>query len=113
MLGKIIQDGSLEARGVVGFYRANSVGDDIQLFDDKTGACIRSKANKLILWWKAINKSCILAIHGLRQQAEPHETNDPCYCLSDFVAPLSTGKEDFIGMFAVSVGFGCEKLCTE
>jgi len=43
MLNKIIQDNSLEARGVVGFYRANSVGDDIKLFDDKTGAHIQSE----------------------------------------------------------------------
>lgn len=45
MLQKIIDDSSLEARGVVGFYRANSVGDDIHLFDDKTGVHTRSESS--------------------------------------------------------------------
>ncbi len=50
-------------------------------------------------------------LHGLRQQSEPNESATNCQCLSDFIAPLESGKEDFIGMFAVSVGFGCEELC--
>ena len=34
-------------------------------------------------------------------------------CLSDFVAPRSSDKHDYIGMFAVSVGFGVEELCAK
>ena len=32
-------------------------------------------------------------------------------CLSDFIAPCDSGVEDYIGMFAVSAGFGCDKMC--
>jgi len=41
---------------------------------------------------------------------EPHENASHCLSLSDFVAPKESGKQDFVGMFAVSVGFGCEEL---
>merc|ERR1711871_1379800 len=33
--------------------------------------------------------------------------------MSDFVAPKSSGKEDYIGAFAVSCGFGCEEICSK
>ena len=38
-------------------------------------------------------------------------TVSPYMCISDFIAPVDTGVQDYIGMFAVSVGFGCEELC--
>jgi 5-methyltetrahydrofolate--homocysteine methyltransferase len=39
------------------------------------------------------------------------ESDEPYYCLSDFVAPKETGLCDYIGLFAVSAGFGCDELC--
>ena len=91
MLKDIIANGSLEARGVVGFYPANSSGDDILIVDPDSG-------------------DHAATLFGLRQQTEPHENSRRCLCLSDFVAPKESGKQDFVGMFAVSVGFGCEEL---
>lgn len=43
---------------------------------------------------------------GLRQQAEKDNRDEPHLCLSDFIAPLSSGVRDYIGMFAVTAGFG-------
>lgn len=53
-------------------------------------------------------------MHGLRQQAEKEkESTSPYLCLSDFIAPKSTGVGDYVGMFAVSCGFGCDSACEE
>ena len=40
----------------------------------------------------------------VKEEVEPH------LCLSDFVAPVESGKRDYIGMFVVSAGFGCSEL---
>ena len=48
-------------------------------------------------------------LYGLRQQAEASQEH--YQCISDFVAPASSGKKDYVGMFAVSAGFGCDELC--
>jgi len=90
LLDDIIENKRLEARGVVGFYPANSIGDDIQLYNESGG------------------ESGVL--FGLRQQTEK-EINDCFSCLSDFIAPKNSGLTDYIGMFAVSAGFGTEDLC--
>ncbi|KAI9316377.1 methionine synthase [Dichotomocladium elegans] len=89
MLKEILAKKTLKATGIVGFYPANSVGDDIEIYEDET----REKVK------------CVF--YGLRQQSEK-ETEEPYYCLSDFVAPK--GIPDYIGMFAVSTGFGCDEL---
>lgn len=47
--------------------------------------------------------------HGLRQQAEK-ESNEPYFCVSDFIAPRESGLSDYIGMFACTAGLGLEKL---
>ncbi|XP_023220424.1 methionine synthase-like isoform X2 [Centruroides sculpturatus] len=96
-LEMIIKDRLLKAKGIVAFYAANSKGDDVILY---------SGDNLL--------KSTPLAIlHGLRQQLEKDSaaTEDPYLCLSDFVAPEDSGINDYIGMFAVSAGFGCKEMC--
>ena len=92
MLNEMIASGSLKSHGIVGFYPANAVGDDIHIYDDEDRKCSRS------------------ILHGLRQQAEI-ESQKSYQCISDFVAPLETGKKDYVGMFAVSSGFGCDELC--
>ena len=43
-------------------------------------------------------------------QGEKDNIDDPCLCLSDFIAPESAGYKDYIGLFAVSAGFGCDTL---
>jgi 5-methyltetrahydrofolate--homocysteine methyltransferase len=82
MLDKIVAEKWLTARGVIGFWRANAVADDVEL----------ENGTKL---------------HFLRQQADkPAERPD--FCLADFVAPKSSGVADWIGAFAVTAGIGIE-----
>ncbi|HOP18921.1 MAG TPA: methionine synthase [Amphiplicatus sp.] len=92
MLKKIVDEKQLTAHGVVGFWPANSDGDDIVLYTDET----RGKE--------------LARFHGLRQQIAKRETGAPNYCLSDFVAPKETGLADYIGAFAVTAGVGEEAL---
>lgn len=92
-LKKIIADKSVKATGIVGFYPANSVGDDIEVYEDET----RSKV--------------VAKFHGLRQQAEKDpEAKEPFLSLSDFIAPKETGIPDYVGLFACSAGFGSDEL---
>jgi 5-methyltetrahydrofolate--homocysteine methyltransferase len=92
LLDRIISEQLLTPRGVYGFWPANQDGDDIVVWNDEA----RSREH--------------LRFHMLRQQAtKPHE--QPYFCLSDFVAPTSTGLEDHIGAFAVTTGVGADALC--
>lgn len=91
MLETIQSEGSLQCRAVLGFWRANSVGDDIELYDD--------------------NGASLETLRGLRQQVQKDSSSDDAYaCLSDFIAPRDSGLHDHIGAFAVSC-FGVEKMC--
>lgn len=96
MLTKIISGNLLEARATVAFFPANSVGDDIHIYANEN-----------------VPQSEPLAVlHGLRQQVEKDSSSDePYYCLSDFVAPIGSDRQDYVGMFALSTGFGTEELC--
>jgi len=87
MLEKIISEGWLQAKAVIGLYAANAVGDDIEIYSDES----RSTA--------------LARFHFLRQQqARPGKPN---YCLADFVAPRENGI-DYLGCFAVTAGLGIE-----
>ena len=93
-LGRIVDERLLGARAVVGFWPANSVGDDIELYTDD-------------------GRSDVLAVvHTLRQQMEkpPGRPNE---ALADFVAPRSSEIPDYLGAFAVSAGFGSAQLVAE
>jgi 5-methyltetrahydrofolate--homocysteine methyltransferase len=92
LLGTIVREESLRARGVYGFFAANSVGDDIVLFTDET----RSKE--------------FGRVHTLRQQWE-RKGQDTFHALADFVAPAESGRRDYVGAFAVTAGHGCDELC--
>jgi 5-methyltetrahydrofolate--homocysteine methyltransferase len=96
MLKRIISEKWLRATGIVTFWPVNSVGDDIQVYEDEDRA------------------EAIGTFYGLRQQAEKDsDSNEPYYCLSDFIAPKSTGLPDYLGAFAVSCGFGVDEKCAE
>lgn len=92
MLQEMVQAKQLQARGVVAFYPAASDGDDVRIFaaDDEERA-----------------GPAVATFHGLRQQSE--RPGQASMCLSDFVAPQS-GPADYVGLFAVSAGFGVEEL---
>jgi 5-methyltetrahydrofolate--homocysteine methyltransferase len=85
MLRRIVSERWLVAKAVVGLWPANSVGDDVEV---STGD---AKAT----------------LHFLRQQVDkPPERPD--FCLADFIAPRDSGKQDWIGAFAVTAGLGIE-----
>ncbi|WP_131114473.1 methionine synthase [Lichenihabitans psoromatis] len=84
MLARIIEEKWFTPRAVIGFWPAQSVGDDIHLFDDETGA--RSET-----------------FFTLRQQLSKRDGR-PNTALSDFVAPGTAGKRDYIGGFVVTAG---------
>jgi 5-methyltetrahydrofolate--homocysteine methyltransferase len=92
LLDRIIDENLITARGVYGFFPANAVGDDIELYTDNT----RTKVLK--------------RFHFLRQQANK-EGSEPCRSLADFIAPKETGLPDYIGGFAVTSGIGLKQLC--
>lgn len=95
LLNRLINSKGLEARGVVGFWPAQSHGDDILLFTDNDVTPTSSNP--------------VATFYGLRQQAEKDSaSSDPYLCLSDFVAPLQSGVRDYVGLFAVAV-FGAEE----
>ncbi|MEM9898435.1 MAG: vitamin B12 dependent-methionine synthase activation domain-containing protein, partial [Pseudomonadota bacterium] len=92
MLADIIDNKLLTAHGVVGFWPANADGDDIVLYNDE-------------------NRNEELArFFCLRQQMPKRSEGAPNYCLSDFVAPVGSGKRDYIGAFAVTAGHGETEL---
>jgi len=94
MLKRIIEEKWLTANGVYGLFPANSVGDDVEIYEDDT------RKNVRLVW------------HGLRQQHVRPE-GKPNYCLSDFVAPKESGVADYVGAFAVTAGLGIEKKLQE
>jgi 5-methyltetrahydrofolate--homocysteine methyltransferase len=87
MLAEIIREKWLQARGVLGIFPANSDGDDILIYESEEARAARAVR-------------CRFA--GLRQQAQK-DTDEPHLCMSDFVAPIDSGVNDFLGAFAVSV----------
>jgi 5-methyltetrahydrofolate--homocysteine methyltransferase len=82
MLDRIVAEKWLTARGVIGLWRANAVGDDVELDDGTT-------------------------LRFLRQQADK-PADRPDFCLADFVAPKTSGVADWVGAFAVTAGIGIE-----
>uniref|UniRef100_A0A4W2GME0 Methionine synthase n=1 Tax=Bos indicus x Bos taurus TaxID=30522 RepID=A0A4W2GME0_BOBOX len=95
MLQALISQKKLQARGVVGFWPAQSIQDDIHLYAE--GAVPQASEP-------------IATFYGLRQQAEKDSaSSDPYLCLSDFIAPLHSGIPDYLGLFAVAC-FGVEEL---
>ena len=91
LLDRIIAEKLLTARAVYGFFAANAVGDDVELYTDGGRGEILDR------------------VHFLRQQSD-REGNEPCRSLADFIAPVETGLGDTIGAFAVSSGFGLKNL---
>ncbi len=93
LLSRIVSEKLLDPRAVYGFFPANSVEDDVELYTDE-------------------NRDRRLAVlHFLRQQTE--KSSDPYLCLADFVAPKESGLPDYIGGFVVTAGHGAEKLIAE
>ncbi len=116
LLKEIVANKSLTAKAALGFFPANSFGDDIILHDfqaDKQEVpCEKHGSHSHVNY--VIEKKDEYSdhsawLHHLRQQGQK-AANLPNRCLSDFVAPLSSGETDFIGAFAVTTGIGIEAL---
>ncbi|HXE58576.1 MAG TPA: methionine synthase [Gemmatimonadales bacterium] len=91
LLDRMVRERLLTARGVVGLFPANAVGDDIELYADE-------------------RRSRVLAVaHTLRQQM-PRPAGRPHLALADFVAPREGGVLDYVGAFAVTAGHGLDEL---
>ena len=91
LLDRIIKEKLLTARGVYGLFRANAVGDDVELYTDETRG------------------ERVETFHFLRQQVG-RDGDKPCRSLADFIAPRETRLRDSIGAFAVTAGIGAHEL---
>ena len=94
MLNMIMEKKRLKLNGLIGFYPANSVGDDIEVYTDETRG---TKSH---------------TFHTLRQQAEK-DVEEPYMALSDFIAPKASGVKDYLGMFVATAGIGLDELTAE
>jgi 5-methyltetrahydrofolate--homocysteine methyltransferase len=91
MLDKIINEKWLTANAVIGIFPANTIGDDIVIYEKKSN-----------------RQQTKTVVHTLRQQNKKAK-GLPNLALSDFIAPVESGQKDFIGAFAITTGIGIEK----
>jgi 5-methyltetrahydrofolate--homocysteine methyltransferase len=91
LLDQIIAQKLIRARGVYGFFPANAVGDDVELYTDETRG-------------QVLSKLCFLRQQQQKAKEEPYRS------LSDFIAPRETGLRDHIAGFAVTTGIGLHEL---
>lgn len=90
LLAQMIDEKSLTAKGVIGLFPANSVGEDIELYTDES------------------RREVLAVFHMLRRQ-QPLKTGGSI-SLADFVAPKDSGVADYMGAFVTCAGFGVEKI---
>jgi 5-methyltetrahydrofolate--homocysteine methyltransferase len=137
ILKMIVDKKLLKARAAVGFYPANAVGDDILLYDfevqDSVTPCDTHGGHshkqyhiKKVAKHEFVKETLsqvaesnflgeeqpyevLTTVHTLRQQGQK-ASSLPNLALADFVAPLETGKVDYVGAFAVTAGIGIEAL---
>jgi 5-methyltetrahydrofolate--homocysteine methyltransferase len=91
MLFDCIATNALKAQAIYGFWPAASLGDDVILFTDES----RSKE--------------LVRFHFLRQQWERKGQSD-FRSLADYIAPLDSGRPDYLGAFVVTAGHGADEL---
>lgn len=90
MLVKIVEEEWLASKAVVGIFPANAEADTIQIYDSHQFQSVRAE------------------LHMLRQQRKK-AVGKPNLSLADFIAPKNSGRQDYIGAFAVTAGIGIEK----
>lgn len=95
MLDRVVRERWLHARAVVGFWPANS-----------------DAAEEIQLWTDATATTPLATLHTLRQQMVKGDGR-PNLALADFVAPLSSGVRDYMGLFAVTTGIGLPERVAE
>jgi 5-methyltetrahydrofolate--homocysteine methyltransferase len=90
MLEQIIREKWLEARAVFGLFPANSVGDDIEIYED-------------------LNRESVLTIQRTLRQQTKKTAGQPNIALADYIAPRDLGINDYIGGFVVTTGIGIDE----
>ncbi len=85
MLARVVEEHWFDPKAVIGFWPANSVGDDIHLYTGESRA------------------ETLARLFTLRQQL-PRRDGKPNLALADFIAPEAAGKVDYIGGFVVTSG---------
>ncbi|SEM13676.1 methionine synthase (B12-dependent) [Maribacter orientalis] len=94
MLKQIISNKQLKAKGIFGLFPANTINeDDINV----SLSAVKGREEEGYIF------------RTLRQQLQKRE-GVADYALSDFIAPKESGREDYIGCFCVSTGFGTAEL---
>jgi 5-methyltetrahydrofolate--homocysteine methyltransferase len=91
MLAKIVNEKKLTAKGIYGIFPANSVDDDIEIYNDGNP---------------------VAKFLTLRQQSQKTQ-GAANLALADFIAPKETGKTDYVGAFCVTTGFGVDEWAAE
>jgi len=117
LLKRIFDEKLLKAKAVFGLFPANTVNDDdIEVTIENCHAELVSASQKGIdeLSPRAQSRGLedILTFLTLRQQSKK-AAGKPNLALADFIAPKSSGRQDYIGAFCVSTGFGTEALAKE
>ncbi|KAF2519918.1 dihydropteroate synthase [Flavobacterium salilacus subsp. salilacus] len=106
MLHKIVNENSLKAKGVYGIFPANQVNDDdieVSLPNPSEGGAFEVAVPPLG------DRGLFLT---LRQQSQ-RTKGAPNIALADFIAPKASGKQDYIGAFCVTTGFGADEKAKE
>jgi 5-methyltetrahydrofolate--homocysteine methyltransferase len=94
ILNKIIDEGLLTAKGIYGFWPAATDGDSIIVYSDENRSSERTR------------------FHALRQQWQ-RKGQKNYRSLADYIAPVDSGREDYLGAFAVTTGHGCDELAAK
>ncbi|MFP9112649.1 methionine synthase [Flavobacterium sp. RHBU_3] len=93
MLTQIVDENWFEAKGIFGIFPANTVNDDDIALSDESG-------------------EPLVTFLSLRQQSQKTK-GAPNIALADFVAPVESGKQDYMGAFCVTTGFGVDEKAAE
>ena len=94
MLDRVVEERWLRAKGVIGLFPANAVGDDSEVYADES------------------RTEVLTTLCNLRQQGR-HRAGVPNRSLGDFVAPKESGLRDYVGAFAVTAGLGSHEKIAE
>ena len=99
LLKRIFDEKLLKAKAIFGLFEANTVNDDDIEISSASSSAVE-------------NKEEIYKFLTLRQQSKKSE-GKPNIALSDFIAPKASGKQDYMGCFCVSTGFGTAELAAK
>ncbi|WDM69047.1 MULTISPECIES: methionine synthase [Xanthomonas] len=108
MLKQIVAEKWLTAKAVFGLWPANAVGDDVVVLTEPSQSGIGNRESQGDASAPDHSRFSIPhSLHFLRQQVDK-PIDRPDFCLADFIAPKDSGKQDWIGAFAVTAGLGID-----